>query len=279
MQPGAHAHGAGDGLVVHRHGPVHGLPAYGKLLGLLGFVLVVVATPVPAELGSRGWLPYAAYGVLLLALVRIAQLPPALVARRSLVETPFLVFAALMPFVAGGPRLELGPLSLSESGLVGGLAVAIKATLGVVTAVVLAATTPARDLLVGLERLRLPGPLVAIMSFMVRYISVVAGDAARMRVARESRGYSGGRVGHLGAVAAGAGTLFVRSYERGERVHLAMLARGYDGRMPRLDQLLGSGVHAPGGAGVKTAHHPAWWCAVLPGAAAVALVAARMMGP
>ena len=60
-----------------------------------------------------------------------------------------------------------------------------------------------------------------------------------MRVARESRGYTGGRAGHLAAVAAGAGTLFVRSYERGERVALAMASRGYTGRMPRLDELRG----------------------------------------
>ena len=56
---------------------------------------------------------------------------------------------------------------------------------------------PRRDLLAGLERLRLPATLVAILSFMVRYLSVVSDDLQRMRIARESRGYSGGRVGQL----------------------------------------------------------------------------------
>ena len=86
----------------------------------------------------------------------------------------------------------------------------------------------------GLERLRLPSTLVAILSFMVRYLSVVSDDLHRMRIARESRGYTGGRVGHLKAVAGGVGALFVRSFERGERVHLAMRSRGYTGRMPLL---------------------------------------------
>ncbi len=89
-------------------------------------------------------------------------------------------------------------------------------------------------LLAGLERLRLPSTLVAILSFMVRYLSVVSDDLHRMRIARESRGYTGGRVGHLKAVAGGVGALFVRSFERGERVHLAMRSRGYTGRMPLL---------------------------------------------
>lgn len=267
---GPHAHGAGDGLVVHRHGPLHALPAHGKLLAVLGFVLVVVATPVPDALGVAGWPPYLAYAALLLAVIGVAQLPAALVARRSLIEAPFLLFAVLMPVVVGGPRIQLGPVALSEAGLLGGLAVAAKATLGVVAAVVLAATTPARELLVGLERLRLPAPLVAIAGFMVRYVSVVAGDAARMRVARESRGATGGRAGHVGAVAAGAGTLFVRSYERGERVQLAMASRGYAGRMPRLDDL--------GGAPRSRNRRDLVRCAALPGAAAIVLLAARMMG-
>jgi cobalt/nickel transport system permease protein len=82
--------------------------------------------------------------------------------------------------------------------------------------------------------LRLPSTLVAILSFMVRYMSVVSDDLHRMRIARESRGYTGGRAGHLKAVAGGVGALFVRSFERGERVHLAMQSRGYAGRMPLL---------------------------------------------
>jgi len=105
-----------------------------------------------------------------------------------------------------------------------------KGTLGVVAAIVLSATTAPRDLLAGLERLRLPATLVAILSFMVRYLSVVSDDLQRMRIARESRGYSGSRVGQLTAVAGGVVALFVRSFERGERVHLAMRSRGYTGR-------------------------------------------------
>jgi cobalt/nickel transport system permease protein len=69
---------------------------------------------------------------------------------------------------------------------------------------------------------------------MIRYLSVVSDDLHRMRIARESRGYTGGRAGHLKAVAGGVGALFVRSFERGERVHLAMRSRGYTGRMPLL---------------------------------------------
>jgi cobalt/nickel transport system permease protein len=214
-----------EGLLVLRDSPVHRLPAHVKLVTLVAFALVVVATP------AGSWGTYAALGALLAVVVAAARLPARLVARRTLVEAPFVVFAALLPVVAAGEQVAVGPLSLSRPGLVGAGTLLAKATLGVVAAIVLAATTPPRDLLAGLDRLHLPRSLGAILSFMLRYLAVIAGDLDRMNIARASRGEAR-RAARLTGVAAGAGALFVRSYERGERVHHAMLARGYTGRLP-----------------------------------------------
>jgi cobalt/nickel transport system permease protein len=219
---------SGDGLLVAVDSPVHRIPAQVKLVALFVFVLAVVATPA-----ATFW-AFGLYAVMLLAAVVVAKLPVPVVSRRLAVETPFIVFALLLPFVATGPRIEVLGLQLSQSGVLGAWNVLAKGTLGVIAAILLSATTAPRDLLAGLERLRLPATLVAILSFMVRYLSVVSDDLRRMRVARESRGYTGGRAGHLKAVAGGVGALFVRSFERGERVHLAMRSRGYTGRMPLL---------------------------------------------
>ena len=80
------------------------------------------------------------------------------------------------------------------------------------------------DLLLGLQRLRLPELLVTIASFMLRYVDVVSDEMRRMRIARASRGFdAGGPRSLAGASRRPAGALFIRSYERGERVHLAML--------------------------------------------------------
>ncbi len=219
---------AGDGLLVPTGSLVHRLPAQVKIVALLLFVLAVVSTPA-----AIFW-AFGLYAVLIVGCVVLAQLPAATVLRRLAVETPFIVFALLLPFVATGPRVDVLGLSLSSSGVLGAWNVLAKGTLGVIAAIVLSASTGPRDLLAGLERLRLPSTLVAILSFMVRYLSVVSDDLHRMRIARESRGYAGGRVGHLRAVAGGVGALFVRSFERGERVHLAMQSRGYNGRLPLL---------------------------------------------
>ena len=220
--------GAGHGHHLHFHGHslVHRLPSHVKLVTLLTYVVAVVLTPRTA---------YWAYGVhLLLVLVsqRASRVPFPYFAKRMLVETPFVVFALLVPFVATGPKVSVGPLELSEQGLVSGWALLAKGTLGVMASLVVATTTEPRHVVAGLEKLRLPNLLVQIMGFMVRYLEVVTAELARMRIARESRGFRARSFRAWPALASTAGALFIRSYERGERVHLAMLSRGYQGQLP-----------------------------------------------
>jgi cobalt/nickel transport system permease protein len=193
--------------------------------------VVVVATPRDAF-----W-AFGVYALLLSVVAAVARVPAPTVLRRMVVEVPFVLFAVLLPFVAHGPRVGVLGLSLSESGLLGAWNVLAKATLGVVASILLAATTEPRTLLLGVERLRLPPLMVQIMSFMLRYTDVVGAEMGRMRVARESRGFHGRDIRQARVVAHSAGALFIRSYERGERVHLAMLSRGYTGTMPVLHDI------------------------------------------
>lgn len=205
------------------------MPAHLKILTLLGFVLVVVATP-------KDWFwAYAVFLLVLVAVVAVSRVPPTYILKRLLVEVPFVVFAVLIPFIATGPRTEVLGLSVSEPGLLSAWGLLAKGTLGVLASLTLAATTEPRLLLAGLERLRFPVLLVQIMGFMVRYLDVVTAEMGRMRVARESRGFDARDVRHWPVLARSAGVLFIRSYERGERVHLAMLSRGFTGTMPRTD--------------------------------------------
>ena len=71
---------------------------------------------------------------------------------------------------------------------------------------------------------------------MIRYLDVVTTEMQRMKIARESRGFTARNPRHWPVLARSAGALFIRSYERGERVHLAMLSRGYDGRLPQTEE-------------------------------------------
>ncbi|MEJ7794067.1 MAG: cobalt ECF transporter T component CbiQ [Nocardioides sp.] len=220
--------GAGHGHRLHFHGhsPIHGAQPHHKILALLGFVLLVVATP-------REW--FAAYVVhlaLLGGVVAISRVPIGYLLKRLVVEIPFVVFALLMPFIAQGPRIDVLGISVSEAGLLAGWGLLVKGTLGVLASLTLAATTEADDVLRGLERLRLPDLIVQIMGFMIRYLDVVSSELGRMMTAMRSRGCDPRRPRHWPALGKALGALFIRSYERGERVHLAMLSRGYTGKLP-----------------------------------------------
>lgn len=223
--------GAGHAHKLYRHGhsPVHALPAHCKIAAVFCFVLVVVSTPREAL-----W-AFGLYAALLALAAAAARVPAGFLLTRLLIEVPFVAFALLMPFVAEGPRVHVGGLSLSTSGLWGAWNILAKGTLGVAASVLLAATTELRELLQGLQRLRMPPLLVQIASFMIRYGDVITDEMRRMRIARLSRGFEARGVRHWGVLAKSAGALFIRSYERGERVHLAMVSRGYTGTMPVVD--------------------------------------------
>jgi cobalt/nickel transport system permease protein len=225
--------GAGHAHKLYRHGPspVHRLPPHCKIAAVLCFVLAVVSTPREAVWAFGG------YALLLTGVAAIARIPAGFVLKRLLIEVPFVAFAVLMPFVAGGPYVEVLGLPLSESGLWGAWNILAKGTLGVAASVLLAATTELRALLLGLQRLRMPPLLVQIASFMIRYGDVISDELRRMKIARASRGFQARGVRHWGVLAKSAGALFIRSYERGERVHLAMVSRGYAGSMPVIDDV------------------------------------------
>jgi cobalt/nickel transport system permease protein len=197
-----------------------------KIVALLVFVLAAVAIP------REAFWAHALAGCLLLGVMILAELPPGFVLRRMIVEVPILVFALLLPFFGQGETTEVLGMTLSVEGLWGAWTILAKATLGVGASVVVAATTTVPDLIRGLDRIRVPRVLTAIAGFMVRYLDIVAGEFTRRRVAMASRGYQPRWFWQTGPLAQSTGSLFIRSYERGERIHQAMVARGFNGRMP-----------------------------------------------
>ena len=189
----------------------------------MGFVLVVVLTP-------REWiLAFAGYLIVLIAALALAKVPLRRVLAGLAIEVPFVVFAGLMPFVGPEPS---GWLGLSVPGMWAAWNILAKASLGIVAATLLSSTTLPQDIVAGLQALRIPGPIVAIMTFFIRYVDVVTDQYRRMRVAQQARGFQASSPKSWPVLAHGLGALFVRSFERGERVHLALVSRGYDGRLP-----------------------------------------------
>lgn len=216
---------------------IHRLDPRVKLLTTLAFVLAVVATP------PTRWLAFACYFGLITLLILLSRVPPAYIFKRSLVIVPYVVLVAIfIPFFKAGEvagSFGVGPwhLSVSRSGLLVLWNVVIKGWLSVLAVILLSSTTSFPRLLRGLGQLRVPKLFVTILSFMYRYAFVLVDEVARMWRARESRSFGGGRAWRLRTLGAMIGTLFIRSYERGERVYQAMLARGFEGEVRTLEAL------------------------------------------
>lgn len=244
---------------LYRHGDslVHRAPAEVKIVCLLVFVLAVVATP------RETFWPFAAYAVIVVAVWQLARIPARWILPRMLIEAPFLVLALLLPFAEGGQRIDVVGLQLSVSGLYAAWGIVVKGTLGVAAALTVAATTAAAELPAALSRLGVPAVVTSMLVLMIRYVDLLAAEASRMRMARISRGDSPRALHQAGAIARGVGALFLRSYERGERVYQSMLSRGFDGNVPDL-----AVIGAPPRAAATQ-----WAIAMIPAAAAVAVAA------
>jgi cobalt/nickel transport system permease protein len=211
---------------------IHRLDPRAKIVGLAGITVVAVSTP------PRLW-PVLVVCALAQAAIAVAgRVGPGVIWTRARVVLPLVLFVAVfVPFVRGGEQVDLGPVDVSREGLTTFFAVGSKALIGTVSAVLLGATTSFPDVLHGLERMRAPRLLTLIAAFMYRYLFVITGEVRRMRVALASRGYRPRHALQAAALGRVATALFLRTFERGERVYVAMLARGYTGATPRLRAL------------------------------------------
>jgi cobalt/nickel transport system permease protein len=203
-------------------GPLHRLDARIKLVATLLYVVAVVATPV----GAWRWL--AAEALALTFLIGLSGVPPRELFLRWLGFLVLVGFLAVMVASSHPRRAELGVGSVV-------LTILAKNSLAFLATLLLVNVTPFRKLLVAMRRLGLPPALVASLQFMYRYLHVLTDELDRMVKARRSRMFR--RSGRLdwGLLTGLIGILFLRAFERGERVHAAMLARGWDGTIRTLD--------------------------------------------
>jgi cobalt/nickel transport system permease protein len=213
-----------DALERHREGtgPLHRLDARVKLIAALALIIAVIAMPIAA------WRWYGGAGLFLAFVVGLSGIPPRELARRWLGLFVLVAFLVVMIAPAHPERARLGLPAVAAS-------ILIKNGLALMTMIVLAGTTPFPRLLAGLRKLGVPPVLVATLQFMERYRHVLVEEVDRMATARRARTF--GRRGVLSWSLLGGliGLLFLRTFERAERVHDAMIARGWDGTIRSLE--------------------------------------------
>ncbi len=202
--------------------PLHRLDPRSKLAGLGACVLFLLLWRAHPALNI------VAVGIFLLVLLLASRVPPAYCLRHAALVLPFSLMAVAAALAGRWlPGTDPGRwLSLPAAG-----GMIARSYLCALAVLLLVSTTPLAALLKALERLRVPHAFLVIVHFLYRYLFVLSEEVQHMNYARESRA-AGRRTGLLRAGAGGLVVLFARAHARAERIHHAMLARGFTGLFP-----------------------------------------------
>jgi cobalt/nickel transport system permease protein len=202
-------------------------------------VRVVAALVVSFSLAlSNDFYVLGLYFILSLILVGLAALPPGLVLRRLKPMVLFvLMIWVILPFTFKGEAFaHLGPLTITRPGLELCLRISIKSVSILLVFIALLATMTVAALGQALHRLKFPDKLVFLLLMTYRYIAVIHGEYTRLVRAASFRGFVPGTNLHsYKTYAYIAGMLFVRASLRAQRVHKAMICRGFNGKFYTLD--------------------------------------------
>jgi len=223
---------------------IHALDARVKFLVTIAFILTVALIPPGA------WSVYILLLSLIISVEILSEIGVVYVLRRSILVLPFMLAALPIIFtLQGAPlfTLSLGgwTLTATQTGMERFISIVLKSWTSVQAAIVLTSTTPFPDLLLAMRSVKIPRMLVTIFGMMWRYLFVLGDETLRMMRARASRsgqsdtpGFkTGGSIIWRAHVTGGmAGSLFIRSFERSDRIYMAMVARGYDGDVRALAQ-------------------------------------------
>lgn len=209
-------------LLATGNSPMHRLDPRAKVLVTLVYIVTVVSF---GRYEVSALLPFAIFPVVV---ATSSALPPSVLIRKLMVVLPFAAVVGLFnPFFDREILMTLGPLAVS-GGWLSFVSIILRAVLTVGTALALVAVTGFSGVCMALERFGVPQAFVVQLLFLYRYIFVLGDEGLRMARARELRSFAGRGMG-LRVYGSLVGSLLLRTWERAERIHMAMLSRGFRG--------------------------------------------------
>jgi len=218
-----------DALARHQS-PIHRLDPRAKALTALAFIVTVVSF---GKYDLAGLLPLLAYPV---ALIVLGDLPPGTLLGKLLLASPFALAIGLVnPLLDRTIQMQLGPLRIS-GGWISYASILLRFGLTLSAALILIATTGFNSVCLALDRLKAPRALTVQLMLLYRYIFVLAGEGSRMVRAWSMRA-GGGRRMSPRVFSSLVGQWLLRALDRAQRLHLAMLCRGFDGEIRQLRPL------------------------------------------
>ena len=203
---------------------IHRVDPRVKVLTTFCFIVVVVSFQ---KYDLVRLMPFSIYPISVMA---IGDIPFSYILKKLLLSSPFVIFMAMFnPILDRSPAYELGVLSVS-GGFVSFASIIAKFALTVSAALATIACTGFDSICSALGRMGVPSVLTVQLLLVYRYIFVMGEEAARMARSRALRSFGNRGMG-MSVYAAMIGQLLLRTMDRGQRIHLAMLCRGFDGNI------------------------------------------------
>ena len=199
-----------------------------RIICTLIMVIAIVATP------DAHWLTWLIYGCGIIVLLGMSQVDLFTLYQRLAVESIFVSVSVLGILFRDGDGIvwQWGLLKITMTGLLVFGSVLCKLGLTLVLMNLLTLTMPIPLLLQGLSILRVPPLLIAILGSMYRYLDLLIEEFTIMRRAAIARNLLAGNRWQRLVIGNMIGSLFIRTYDRGNRIHQSMLSRGYQGVLP-----------------------------------------------
>ncbi|NSW88127.1 MAG: cobalt ECF transporter T component CbiQ [Syntrophobacteraceae bacterium] len=217
-------------LLSYRETPIHRLDPRAKLLTTMAFVVAVVSFDKYALVTL---VPFVLYPVVI---ITVGNLPLGTLLKRMLLAVPFAFFIGIFnPLFDRTVVMEVGSIGIS-GGWISFASIMMRFSLTVSAALILIATTGMNGICMGLEKMGAPRLFVLQLLFLYRYLFVLTDEALRMSRARSLRSFNE-KGKEIGVFARMTGRLLMRTLDRAQRIHQAMLSRGFDGEIRLLRPL------------------------------------------
>ena len=216
--------------------PVHSTDARIKILISFSAIIAMVAYPYSPDVIIPGAFLY----IFFLLLWALSGLSVVSYIKRLILILPFGIFIIFFQIFFENSRYDSFtaivnlPLNIhiyAES-VEFAMILFIKFIICISFIILLSSTTTMQDMLTGARRLGLPSEFALIIGLMIRYLFVFANIFGKMKNVFETRCFNSfdrtlPYKYRLKTIAYAVGTLFIRSYEQGERTYISMLCRGY----------------------------------------------------
>ena len=216
---------------------IHRLDPRAKLVVTVSFIVTVVSFP---KYEITGLLPFFLFPVLLFSL---ADIPVKFIMKKVVLVSSFALFIGIFnPLIDRKIAYSFWGFPVS-GGWISFLSIMLKFFLTITSALLLIATTSFPGICRALQKLGIPEIFVSQLLLLYRYIFVLTEETMRIVRAREMRSF-GNKGREMKAFISLAGTLFLKTVERAERIYQAMLSRGFTGRLHTADPYRFSGADA-----------------------------------